>query len=377
MSGSSDTGSALTRDDASGAVVPGPLLPAHVADAVLTNLGVLDPGESEATALVQGLLSALDASLVHNAPGLLVDELLGQADRLAQVSPGRGLGALVSVLSATLARSLPAAQWSRVSRLLAVAVGQLRDVTGTGGTEPDPRLSPLAREFLRLTLAGQRRDALRLVVAEVELGATADELLVHVVEPTLLEAERRLRAGQIEVGQERHCTVVTEQVMAMLYAPRLDARPERPRAVTVALAADCPRTRIRVRIVSDLLERRGWRVAAAPLGAAEPVVVDLVAEQPTDVLAVAAALPHHVDEVQRIVAAVRADDRCGPVRVVVGGPPFARAPGLAGQVGADGTAAEARGYVVRCEELLARAWADGLPGFPRQRRGPEPPHPRP
>jgi methanogenic corrinoid protein MtbC1 len=53
-----------------------------------------------------------------------------------------------------------------------------------------------------------------------------------------------------------------------------------------------------------------------------------------------------------LVSAVRTDPRTAAVKIVVGGRPFLVDPGLVAEVGADGSATDARQTVALCSRLV-------------------------
>ncbi len=260
-----------------------------------------------------------------------------------------------------------------MSRLLVPAVGRLRELGLQAPAHLVPPLSPLTVELLRLAVEGRRHEALRLAVGEVEYGVTPAELLVEVVEPALVEVARRYAAEEVDPTQERHCRVVLEQVMAMLFPPRLDATAPLPRAVVVSLADGPPR--VRAGLVADLLERQGWRVEQAGTSArrddqeGRPLAarVDRLLDEPTDVVVVAVGAPAEVPAVRRVAARLAAEGRTAAVGVVAIGRPFVVAPGLVPAVGAAGTAGVAGEVVALCERLVVRAGAGPVAAIPSQR----------
>ena len=124
--------------------------------------------------------------------------------------------------------------------------------------------------------------------------------------------------------------------------------------------------------LTDILRDRGadtpFRIAlvlsssAAFLGADVPNadVIDRVAQQRADVLAVSATMAGHIRQVRALISELRADPRCQGVRVLVGGRPFTINPSLAQAVGDDGYAPDARAALALCQQWASRGRVDDV-----------------
>jgi methylmalonyl-CoA mutase cobalamin-binding domain/chain len=110
---------------------------------------------------------------------------------------------------------------------------------------------------------------------------------------------------------------------------------------------------IGIRMISDLLEQAGWRTSYLGAGVPPADVVEQVALQRADVLAVSATMAGHIRGVRELIAMLRSDPRCARVRVLVGGRPFTINPRLAAMLGADGWAPGAQEALELC-----RAWTE-------------------
>jgi methanogenic corrinoid protein MtbC1 len=104
-------------------------------------------------------------------------------------------------------------------------------------------------------------------------------------------------------------------------------------------------------MVADFFEMAGWDTYY--LGANTPAasVVSAVSNYRADVLAISATLTPHIAQVVDLIGETRR--LSPPLVILVGGFPFNISPSLWQQVGADGTAPDARSAVELAERLLA------------------------
>ncbi len=187
-------------------------------------------------------------------------------------------------------------------------------------------------------------------------GTPVRMVYMEVFQRTQREIGRLWQMNAISVAQEHYCTAATQMIMSQLYPQIFSGSTQRVGTlVATCVAGDLHE--IGVRMLADLFELDGWN--AYYLGGNTPsdAVLQTLAEQQAQVLAVSATLSVHVPAVQDLIERLRADPQLAHVRVLVGGHSFNLAPGLWQQIGADGhagTADEAIG--------LARRWVDASAG---------------
>lgn len=223
----------------------------------------------------------------------------------------------------------------------------------TWSAPPEPsgaELSPLARQYLALTLEGRRDEARAVARDAVRRGATVASVLMEVLEPAQREIGRLWQLGEISVAQEHYCTAVTQLVMSDLEPLLFTGVDNGNRLVAV----DAPGSlhQVGLRMVVDLLECEGWNTTYH--GPTDPRgVPDLVHAHDAAVLAISLSMPAQIEPVSSMISAVRADPRTQQVKVLVGGRPFLVAPELVAAVGADAWAPDAVSAVTICSRLVA------------------------
>jgi len=318
--------------------------PDALAESVATEL--CDPRQS-VVEVVTELLVSLDASLAHGAPALLADQLRWQRTRLAVIAPETERTEVAAAVRAALARHLDEAALEVVDRELAHA-----RVLADGLVEVvDPQLRVEAQIYLEHILRGNREAAVQVVTDLVSAGTDPAEILLQVLEPVQVEIGRLWEHGRVSVAHEHLGTAVTQLCMSLLY-PHLASGRVALRRTAVATNVGEEAHEMGLRIVTELLESAGWRTAY--LGSGVPVadLLDHLAEQQADVLAISATMSGQLHAVKEVIDAVRADPRCSAVKVIVGGRPFQLAPDLAVTLGADASAPDATGAVEVCNRLV-------------------------
>jgi MerR family transcriptional regulator, light-induced transcriptional regulator len=320
--------------------------PRVLAESIAEGLGLASAPVVE---VVRLHLEALDTAYALDVPELLADQIRWQSVRLESAGAPFGTDEVDVAVRAALEGHLDAPSLAHVERLqreaaVLAASGRLADTLAVLQEGP-------ARVYLAAALEGRRDDAIAVVRGALDAGATPAGIMLDILQPAQLELGRLWEIGEISIAHEHYTTAITQLSLSLLYPRMLLDRTFLGRTV-VATAIGSEAHEIGIRMIADLLEQAGWRTAY--LGADVPLqdIVDTVAQQRADVLAVSATMAGHLRGVRALVAALRADPRCARVRVLVGGRPFAVNPGLAATVGADAWAPGAR------EALeLVRTWS--------------------
>ena len=181
-------------------------------------------------------------------------------------------------------------------------------------------------------------------------GATVEALLVDLLAP----AARRLG----EYWEEDRCDFVDvtmglwrlqEVVHELAARGPVDRRHAAPRALFAAMPGD--QHSFGAVVIEDVFARAGW--ATDRLGdTAMPELLDRAGEEWFDVIGLTVSCDSHTAALPSAIVALRNVSRNPRVVVMVGGRVFAENPRLASDVGADGTARDARSAVKMAQELI-------------------------
>ena len=314
-----------------------------LAENVAADLGLLS---SSVVEVAQLHLEALDSALALDVPGLLADQMRWQQVRLGSAGLPVAPDEVDRAVRRALAPHLDEPALRQVEEMQNAAAvldesGLLADTIVELGEGP-------ARDYLTAALSGQRDDAIKVVRDALLADVDVAEIMLGILQPAQIELGRLWERGEISIAHEHYTTAITQLSMSLLYPRLLLNRTLLGRSL-VATSVGSEAHEVGIRMISDLLEQAGWRTTYLGADVPHPDVVERVAQQRADVLAVSATMAGHVRGVRELIAALRADPRCARTRVLVGGRPFTLNPGLAETVGADGWAPGAEEALELCQ----------------------------
>jgi methanogenic corrinoid protein MtbC1 len=293
-------------------------------------------------------LEALDCALSLGVPELLADQMRWQTVRLHSAGTPFVSDEVHLAVRAALSPYLDTDGRKAVEDLHHAASALEESMRVADGVELG---AGRARDYLHAALAGRRDDAVDIVRAALDDDMDVSDIMLTILQPAQVELGRLWETGEISIAHEHYTTAVTQLSLSLLYPRLLLDRTLHGRSV-VAATIGSEAHEVGIRMVSDVLEHGGWRTAY--LGADVPGhdVVDQVAEQRADVLAVSATMAGHVRGVRHLIAMLRADPRCERTKALVGGRPFGITPRLGSLVGADGWAPDARQALELCRRWM-------------------------
>jgi methanogenic corrinoid protein MtbC1 len=105
-------------------------------------------------------------------------------------------------------------------------------------------------------------------------------------------------------------------------------------------------------MVAEFFRRDGWDVIGG-VGGAVTDPASKVRDEWVDVVGFSIGTDHTLPWLTETIRLIRRDSRNAGVVVLVGGPPFVQQPGLATEIGADGTARDAKDAPALGERLLS------------------------
>lgn len=219
--------------------------------------------------------------------------------------------------------------------------------------DPDrsgPNLSELRRRYLAAQLAGNRREALRLVIDEgLARGAAVLDVQLEVIQAAQREIGRLWQENSISIAQEHMATAISSMALSHLFdmAPRA---PANGKCVLVACVEgelhDFP-----ARLVADALDLAGFDVRY--LGASVPTdsLLQMIAADAPDLLALSTTMTFNVPALRRALERVRAQTG-GKLPIVIGGGACGWVKNVAEELAVDGTASDAASTVRVISRLL-------------------------
>ncbi|EFI33795.1 cobalamin B12-binding domain protein [Desulfonatronospira thiodismutans ASO3-1] len=197
----------------------------------------------------------------------------------------------------------------------------------------------LAQSYLDCIRGSSRNEAVRLILDAVNRGVDIQDIYMYVFQPVQYEMGRLWLANQISIAQEHYCTAVTQLIMSHLY-PRIMTF-EKNGLSMVACCVGGELHELGIRMVTDLLEMKGWDTYYLGANMPEKEVVRSVKDQNVHLLAVSATLTSNRPRVEAIIKEVRQTPGLEGVKIMVGGHAFLQEPGGWEKIGADGSAMDA------------------------------------
>lgn len=191
-------------------------------------------------------------------------------------------------------------------------------------------IAVIRESYLSAQLAGNRREALRLLVDEGILrGIPLPTLHLDVIQKAQWEIGRKWQENEISVAQEHMATAISQLALSHLYR-HLQRDPPNGRQVMVT-CVEGELHELGARMASDFLEMAGFDVRF--LGANVPTehLVREVREAKPDLLAFSVTMTYHLPALRKAVAAVR--EVAPAVPMAVGGLAFTWVPGVEAELG--------------------------------------------
>ena len=215
-------------------------------------------------------------------------------------------------------------------------------------------MSPLAREYLELLLAGKREEASRLVHRAVTEGQGVGEIYRSVFERTLKEVGLMWMQNRLDVAMEHYFSASTQLIMSQLYPYITEATREKKDTVCLAIAVCGEFHDIGARMVADFMEMDGWRTFFLGNNLCTEDIVKAAMDYNPDLLALSATMFFNVESIARAIRAIRAAEGLGDLVILVGGRSFNQDPELWKKLDADGFAPDAEQAVKLANRLVGK-----------------------
>lgn len=216
---------------------------------------------------------------------------------------------------------------------------------------PDVPLASYANSYIAALLTANRDEARNVVRGLMRGGGRLEDVYLHVFERAQREFGRLWQQNEISVAQEHFATAATELLMAELSNPNpINRLPHSFVGTCASSESHC----VGIRMISELLDRQGWKVYFT--GANTPVnsIVDMFRHFPIEVLGISAATAMQLSNVRKLIQALRKVKTARQVKIIVGGKIFNDSPMLWKSLGADGYAANAVDGVELVNKMVAK-----------------------
>ncbi len=178
-----------------------------------------------------------------------------------------------------------------------------------------PELDELTQSYLAAQLAGDRREAVRLLMEEgIGRGNSVIDLHLRVIQEAQREIGRLWEQNSISVAQEHQATAVSQLALAHLYQQSI-RRPAVGKSVLVA-CVEGELHDVGARICADVLDLHGFDVRFLGANVPTDCLLGFVERTRPSLVALSVTLPTHLPSAHAAVDALRARSS---VPIAVGG----------------------------------------------------------
>jgi methanogenic corrinoid protein MtbC1 len=209
-------------------------------------------------------------------------------------------------------------------------------------------LADLRGRYLRAQLAGDRREAARVVLDEgLAAGASVLELQHEVIGGAQDLIGQLWQKNQISIAQEHMATAISQVVMSLLFeraepAPRLGKR-----ALIACVEGELHE--LPARLVADYLDGGGFTTRY--LGANVPTdhLLAMIHEERPDLIGLSCTMSFHAAALRIAIARIRERSQ---VPIMIGGHALKWAQGLAEEVGVTGVGRDPAALIATARRLV-------------------------
>jgi methanogenic corrinoid protein MtbC1 len=178
-----------------------------------------------------------------------------------------------------------------------------------------PELDELSRSYLAAQLAGDRREAVRLLMEEgIGRGNSVLDLHLRVIQQAQREIGRLWEESSISVAQEHQATAVSQLALSHLYQQSI-RRPPVGKSVLVA-CVEGELHDVGARICADVLDLHGFDVRFLGANVPTECLISFAEHTHPSLVALSVTLPTHLPTARAAVEALQGRTR---VPIAVGG----------------------------------------------------------
>ena len=196
-------------------------------------------------------------------------------------------------------------------------------------------IETLTLRLFEALVDGNRQVARELVQRQLESGAEPESVYVELLWPTYEMIERLVRSDQMSVLNHSMATRLLRSVVDQATVDLMVAGKKSSNRSILALCGAGEESELGAQMAVDLLESHGFEVRFIGGGVASDEILGLVHETKPDVLLWFSSVPGDLPEIRGMIDRLHEIDACPDIQIAVGGGVFARADGLAEEIGAD------------------------------------------
>ena len=191
----------------------------------------------------------------------------------------------------------------------------------------------LIERFFDALVAGDRAAAREIVNDTIRDRVPVERLMLDLYWPVYQQVEKLHRSDQLSVLAHHLATRLLR-----MFVDQAALRYERRASVNRTVFAVCGPTdpdELAAQMAVDLLEGAGFNISFAGGGIAKDELISHVQLSQPDALLIFASAPTDLPDIRSMIDGFAANGACDELQIIVGGGVFARAEGLAEEIGAD------------------------------------------
>jgi methanogenic corrinoid protein MtbC1 len=285
---------------------------------------------------LQQWLLDLSAALSAGEPKLFEARMVWTRDAFAaRQSTVEDLQAALAALREILEERLPGDSATLALPIIDRALEAVAEPSaGEAGAGAKPGKQALS--YLETILEGKPREAVELLLQNVDGGMPVTQAYLDILIPAQQEAGRLWHAGALRIAEEHLISTTTRRAMTLLCERGRSSEQIGKTAVLGCVAGNVHD--IGINALSDFFEMAGWHTINLGPDVLAGEFVRTAQLFDADIVLLSAVLDPHLKAIQQTVAGIRGLED-SKLKIIVGGPAFLSAPELWRKLGADGYAA--------------------------------------
>lgn len=165
-------------------------------------------------------------------------------------------------------------------------------------------LEAIREKYLRAQLAGDRREAVRIVIDEgLGCGASINELQIDVIRSAQVETGRLWQLNQLSVAQEHMVTAISSSALSALMERAPAARPNGKKVVVACVEGE--QHELAARLAADMLELGGFDLRFLGGDVPHDHLMSMVRQENPDLVGLSVTMLYNLQSLRVAVAMLR------------------------------------------------------------------------
>lgn len=217
---------------------------------------------------------------------------------------------------------------------------------------PGNPLQREAKDYLSYLLKGDKQQARVLIDDLLKNGNTINDIYEYIFQNTQYEVGLLWQANRISVADEHYCTAATQSIIASLYKELFTNNKSDKKMLGCAVSGELHE--LGIRMLTDFFELAGWDTYYLGANMPNANLITAACEQDADLLAISVTSPLNLHKAENLINQLKTSAQLNKMKILVGGYAFNTNPDLWKQIGADGSAENARQAVALAATIVRK-----------------------